>query len=57
MKLIKVSTPAHQKAFIEIVVRLNCNEKKWIKPLELDSEELFHKETNKLNAPAIHPKN
>lgn len=48
MKLIEVSTPAHQKEFIEMAVRLYKNEKNWIRPLDADIEGLFHKETNKL---------
>jgi len=48
MKLIEVSMPAHQKAFIEMAVRLYKNEKNWIRPLDADIEGLFHKETNKL---------
>ncbi|MEB2776865.1 hypothetical protein SYJ56_16175 [Algoriphagus sp. D3-2-R+10] len=48
MKLIEVVTPAHQKEFIEMAVRLYKNEKNWIRPLDADIEGLFHKETNKL---------
>ncbi len=48
MQLIEVSTPAHQKEFIEMAVRLYKNEKNWIRPLDADIEGLFHKETNKL---------
>lgn len=48
MKLIEVTTPAHQKEFIEMAVRLYKNEKNWIRPLDADIEGLFHKETNKL---------
>ncbi|REG82813.1 hypothetical protein [Algoriphagus antarcticus] len=48
MKLIEVSTPAHQKEFIEMAVRFYKNEKNWIRPLDADIEGLFHKETNKL---------
>lgn len=48
MKLIEVTTPAHQKEFIEMAVRLYKTEKNWIRPLDADIEGLFHKETNKL---------
>ncbi|MEP0713407.1 hypothetical protein [Algoriphagus sp.] len=48
MQLIEVTTPAHQKEFIEMAVRLYKNEKNWIRPLDADIEGLFHKETNKL---------
>ena len=48
MKLIEVTTPAHQKEFIEMAVRLYKNEKNWIRPLDPDIEGLFHPETNKL---------
>jgi hypothetical protein len=48
MKLIEVTTPAHQKEFIEMAVRLYKNEKNWIRPLDKDIEGLFHPETNKL---------
>ena len=48
MKLIEVTTPAHQKEFIEMAVSLYKNEKNWIRPLDADIEGLFHKETNKL---------
>jgi hypothetical protein len=48
MKLIEVTTPAHQKAFIEMAVKLYKNEKNWIRPLDADIEGLFHPETNKL---------
>ncbi|WP_339702371.1 hypothetical protein [Algoriphagus aquimarinus] len=48
MKLIEVTTAAHQKEFIEMAVRLYKNEKNWIRPLDADIEGLFHKETNKL---------
>lgn len=48
MKLIEVTTPAHQKEFIEMAVRLYQNEKNWIRPLDKDIDGLFHPETNKL---------
>jgi hypothetical protein len=48
MKLIEVVTPAHQKEFLEMAVRLYKNEKNWIRPLDSDIEGLFHPETNKL---------
>ena len=48
MKLIEVSTPAQEKEFIEMAVRLYRNEKNWIRPLDADIEGLFHPETNKL---------
>jgi len=48
MKLIEVTTPAHEREFIEMAVRLYKNEKNWIRPLDADIEGLFHKETNKL---------
>jgi hypothetical protein len=48
MKLVEVSTPAHQTEFIEMAVRLYKNEKNWIRPLDKDIEGLFHAETNKL---------
>lgn len=48
MKLIEVTTPAHQTEFIEMAVRLYKNEKNWIRPLDADIEGLFHSETNKL---------
>lgn len=48
MKLIEVTTPAHQREFIEMAVRLYKNETNWIRPLDADIEGLFHKETNKL---------
>jgi len=48
MKLIEVTTPAHQREFIEMAVSLYKNEKNWIRPLDADIEGLFHKETNKL---------
>ena len=48
MKLIEVTTPAHQKEFIEMAVRLYKHEKNWIRPLDKDIEGLFHPETNKL---------
>jgi len=48
MKLIEVSTPAQEKEFIEMALRLYRNEKNWIRPLDADIEGLFHPETNKL---------
>ncbi|MHA7131247.1 hypothetical protein [Algoriphagus namhaensis] len=48
MNLVEVTTPAHQKEFIEMAVRLYKNEKNWIRPLDKDIEGLFHPETNKL---------
>lgn len=48
MKLIEVSTPAHQREFLEMAVRLYKDEKNWIRPLDQDIEGLFHPETNKL---------
>jgi hypothetical protein len=48
MKLIEVTTPAHQKEFIEMAVRLYKSEKNWIRPIDADIEGLFHSETNKL---------
>jgi len=48
MKLIEVVTPAQQKAFLELAVRLYRNEKNWIRPIDQDIEGLFHPETNKL---------
>ncbi|WP_425637717.1 hypothetical protein ACPUEN_20145 [Algoriphagus yeomjeoni] len=48
MQLIEVSTPAHQKEFIEMAVSLYKNEKNWIRPLDADIEGLFHTKTNKL---------
>jgi hypothetical protein len=38
MKLIEVTTPAHQKEFIEMAVQLYKNEKNWIQPLDVDIE-------------------
>ncbi|MEY3565350.1 MAG: hypothetical protein RJA23_1520, partial [Bacteroidota bacterium] len=48
MKLIEVTTPAHQLEFIEMAVQLYRNEKNWIRPIDQDIEGLFHAETNKL---------
>ena len=48
MTLIEVTTPAHQKAFLEFAVWLYRNEKNWIRPIDQDIEGLFHAETNKL---------
>jgi len=48
MNLIEVSTPTHEKEFIEMAVRLYRNEKNWIRPLDADIEGLFHPEKNKL---------
>jgi hypothetical protein len=48
MKIIEVTTPAHQLEFIEMAVRLYRNEKNWIRPIDQDIEGLFHAETNKL---------
>ena len=48
MKLIEVTTPAHQKEFIEMAVRLYKKEKNWIRPIDADIEGLFHPESNKL---------
>ena len=48
MKLIEVTTPAHQLEFIEMALWLYRNEKNWIRPIDQDIEGLFHAETNKL---------
>ncbi|GAB2992114.1 hypothetical protein GCM10027284_06100 [Cyclobacterium sediminis] len=48
MHLQEVTTPAHQKEFFQMAVRLYKNEKNWIRPLDKDIEDLFHPETNKL---------
>lgn len=48
MYLQEVTTPAHQKEFFQLAVRLYKNEKNWIRPLDKDIEDLFHPETNKL---------
>ena len=48
MKLIEVTTSAHQIEFIEMAVWLYRNEKNWIRPIDQDIEGLFHAETNKL---------
>ena len=48
MYLQEVTTPAHQKEFFQMAVRLYKNEKNWIRPLDKDIEDLFHPETNKL---------
>jgi len=48
MKLLEVTSSAHQKEFYEMAVRLYKEEKNWIRPLDKDIEDLFHPETNKL---------
>ena len=48
MKLIEVTTSAHQIEFIEMALWLYRNEKNWIRPIDQDIEGLFHAETNKL---------
>ncbi|HLT06331.1 MAG TPA: hypothetical protein VK014_02335 [Cyclobacteriaceae bacterium] len=48
MKLLEVTSAAHQREFYEMAVRLYKNEKNWIRPLDKDIEGLFHAETNKL---------
>src|SRR5690606_41792444 len=48
MKLLEVNSPAHQREFFEMAVRLYKGEKNWIRPLNEDIEDLFHAEANKL---------
>ncbi|MBS9523745.1 hypothetical protein KI659_06900 [Litoribacter alkaliphilus] len=48
MNLKEANSPALQKEFIEMAVRLYKNEKNWIRPLDKDIENLFHPDTNKL---------
>lgn len=48
MKLIEVTSSAHQIEFIEMALWLYRNEKNWIRPIDQDIEGLFHAETNKL---------
>ncbi|SNS73230.1 hypothetical protein SAMN06295967_1204 [Belliella buryatensis] len=48
MRIIEVSSPAHQQEFLEMAVRLYQREPNWIRPLDKDIEGLFHSETNKL---------
>lgn len=48
MNLIEVNTPALEKEFVLMAVKLYRNEKNWIRPLDQDIEGLFHPETNKL---------
>jgi hypothetical protein len=48
MKLLEVTSEAHQKEFIQMAVRLYKDEPNWIRPLDKDIEGLFHPESNKL---------
>jgi hypothetical protein len=41
MKVIEVSTAAHEKEFIEMAVKLFQNEKNWIRPLDAYIEGLI----------------
>lgn len=47
MKIVEVSTPAHQKAFIKIAVTLNKDQPQWIRPLDKDVEAVFDPKKNK----------
>lgn len=48
MKILEVTSPAEQKEFIQMAVRLYKDEPNWIRPLDKDIEGLFHAESNKL---------
>lgn len=48
MNILEVTSPAHEKEFLEFAVRLYKNEKHWIRPLDKDIHGIFRPETNKL---------
>jgi len=48
MKIVEVTSPVHEKEFLEMAVRLYKNEKNWIRPLDKDIQGIFQPETNKL---------
>ncbi|MGY6743344.1 MAG: hypothetical protein ACXIUQ_11455 [Cecembia sp.] len=48
MKIMEVTSPVHEKEFLEMAVRLYKNEKNWIRPLDKDIQGIFQPETNKL---------
>lgn len=48
MNILEVNSPALEKEFLEMAVRLYKNEKNWIRPLDKDIHGLFDPETNKL---------
>lgn len=47
MKIIEVTTPAHQREFLMLPVRLYANNPYWIRPLDKDVNGVFDKALNK----------
>jgi hypothetical protein len=48
MKVLEVNTPAQEKEFLHMAVRLYQNEKNWIRPLDTDITGIFDSKKNKL---------
>lgn len=48
MTIEEVKTPAQDKEFLEMAVRLYKNEKNWIRPIDKDIQGIFNPEVNKL---------
>jgi len=47
MKIIKISTEAHKKAFLQLPVQLYKHDLNWIRPLDEDIEKVFDPKKNK----------